>query len=324
MTHRFACRSFISLFLASCTAADGDTGEDVPLVDEYTLQGDDAFPESAAWDPERRAFYTGSLARGDVSRIAADGTEAVVYAGPGDTARATVGLEVDVPNRWLWACSVRLDAAAAASVWVIDLDTDALVFDVDLSSADGAAACTDVLPLGDGRALVTDREHAAIYVVDAASGIADVWSADALLTPELIGLNGIVLAADGQGVLVSKYLSATLLYLSLPDASDVHSVELTGASFEGEAALSGADDIVLWNGELWVAMVDRLFRVLPADATWTSGTATMAVLDVDGVTGLVLAEDRIYGTNGQAVSFSFGVAPDVPFWIRRFDTLSFE
>ena len=46
-----------------------------PLAPVYTLSSNDSFPEGVTYDPIDRAFYTGSLQGGTITRVDADGTE---------------------------------------------------------------------------------------------------------------------------------------------------------------------------------------------------------------------------------------------------------
>jgi hypothetical protein len=57
------------LLLAACdgSGTDSELPTQAELLAEYTLSGEDSYPESVAWDPESRSFYTSSLGRGDVT-----------------------------------------------------------------------------------------------------------------------------------------------------------------------------------------------------------------------------------------------------------------
>src|SRR5262245_12726187 len=58
----------------------------------------DLYPEGGAFDPVDRAFYVGSLRHGNITRVAADGSESILFAGEGgDDGRLTLGMQVDAP-----------------------------------------------------------------------------------------------------------------------------------------------------------------------------------------------------------------------------------
>ncbi len=200
------------LLLAACTSAT--PGEDSPtqteLRDEYPLDGEDSYPESVAWDPEGRAFYTSSLDRGDVTKILADGMTSTFYAGKNDHPWVTVGLEVDSTRRRLWVCASVFDGSAAGELWMINLDNGSLIQSLTLGGARTDASCTDVFLDSDGIAYVTDRENPDVYRVNAETGSAEILVEDPLLDAALVGLNGVAITPDGKNLLVTKYLDATL------------------------------------------------------------------------------------------------------------------
>lgn len=292
----------------------GQTAPADPLADEYALP-DDAWPESVAWDPETRQFFTSSLARGDVTAIASDGTVSTFAPGDGAAGRATVGVEVDADRRRLWACAILADGSAPAELWAYDLDTGEQLAAMALGDALPGASCTDVTFDAGGVAYATDRENAAIYRADLDEGSATLWSEAEALAPGVIGSNGAVFSPDGQWLVVTKYLPASLVRISVADPADAVEIALAGDPFEGGSGLNGADDVVLLDGKLYVTLVDRLMTVTPDDDSWASATVAAAEIEDGGTTGLVVADGRIFAANGQAVEFTFGQEP-APFWIR--------
>lgn len=308
---------FLLLACSGSPDSDSKTHTDA-LAEEYLLEGDDAFPESAAWDPEQRAFFTSSLGRGDISRIQADGSSSVFFAGDQKAGRATVGLEVDLPRRRLWACAILVDGSEAGELWILDLDSGKELGRISLASANPEASCTDMNFDTSGVAYVTDRENPAIYKVDFDANTATLWSSDALLTPELIGLNGVTFIPDQSALLVTKYLSPQILRISANDPSIVEEVTLSGEELGGDASFTGADDLVFRGESLKVTLVDRLFTLSSSD-NWKTARASSVSIAGGGVTGLVLAEDSLYGANGQAIEFSLGQTATLPFWLHRLE-----
>lgn len=96
-------------------------------------------------------------------------------------------------------------------------------------------------------------------------------------------------------------------------------MQLSGDDFAGPTGLSGADDLVFSGELLYVTFVDRLLRLESGDS-WVTAVVSSSDLEEGGVTGLGLAEGALYGANGQAVEYSLGMEPTIPFWIRRMST----
>lgn len=309
--------------VGGCAPETADSGADsadafiAPLLDEYVLEGDDSFPESAAWDPEGRAFFTSSLGRGDVTKIASDGEVTTFFAGDESNAWVTVGLEIDVSLRQLWVCASVFDGSAPGQLWVLDLETGDRVATYDLGDAKAEASCTDVNIAPNGLAYVTDRANPDIYVVDPVAGTVQIWLEHTALEPDLIGLNGVAFSPNGEYLLVTKYLEAELLRIALADPTAIGAVVLDGDPFAGQGGLSGADDLLFVDDVLYVTVVDSLLKLTSADESWASASVVATPLDAGGVTGLVLAEGQVYGANGQAVEYSLGLSPETPFWLRR-------
>lgn len=284
------------------------------LLDEYLL-ADDAWPESVAFDPNSRAFFTTSLERGDLSRTTAAGNTTVFFAPEDGDAWSTIGLEVDAARRRLWACASTFDGSAQAELWVVDLDTAERIDVADLAAVRAGASCTDVQIDAEGIALVTDRANPVIYEVDLDGGTAEVWLEDPALEPGFVGLNGVVFTPGGD-VLVSKYLPIEILRIPRADPTLVAALPLSGDTLAATSGLSGADDLVFSGEVLYISLVDRLFSATSADG-WQSGVVTDEGYETAGMTGLTVAEDGLFGSNGQAVEFSLGTTPDTPFWIRK-------
>jgi DNA-binding beta-propeller fold protein YncE len=309
------------LLLAACDGSangkDSDSLTKSELRDEYSLPGDDSYPESVAWDTDTRSFYSSSLGRGDVTKIEADGTVSTFYGGDSSHPWVTVGLEVDSTRRRLWVCASVFDGSAAGELRVFDLDSGERTQSLSLGSARADASCTDVYLGPDGIGYVTDRENPDVYKVNAETGSAEILVEDVLLEAALVGLNGVAITPDGKNLLVTKYLDATLIRIPLEDPGSLSAVTLGGDPFEGQTGLSGADDIVFVGNTLYATLVDRLFTITPDDKNWSSASVVGVDLEEGGVTGLTVAEGSLYGANGHAVEYSLGMDPDTDFWIRR-------
>lgn len=290
----------------------------------YVSARDDLHPEGAAFDEVSAAFFTGSLARGDVTRIDVDGSESSFFGGSPSRGRATLGLAVDSASRRLWVCVLADPASKAGRVWVLDLDSAALVREVDLARAVEGASCNDLTVDAAGTAYVTDRERAAIYRI-APDGDPVLWCNHALLTPGTVGLNGIAITPDGATMLVTHYKPATLLRIRMSDPTDVTAVDVGGDPFWRRAHLvSGADGIRLVDDRLYVAFDRRIFRV-SSDDGWRTATAHAARGSVGrGVTAVVAARGGLFAANGQTARFLLGLRPRLPFQLVFIDPARFE
>lgn len=269
------------------------------------------FPEGGAYDPVDRAFYTGSLEHGTITRVI-DGVESTLFAG-GEAKRFTLGMQVDAERRRLWVCTTK---DSLGSIWIFDLTTGQRISNIDLRSANPEAACNDVLLDGD-TALVSDRENTHIYKIDEQRKVA-VWAHDPLLGGALVSLNSLVFTPDHSAVITAVYLEPSVVRISTANPRDVRKVKLSGDLFmDGFNVLNGPDDLMMVGNDLIVAFGSSIKRVTPEDASWTAATVR-STRTIGGVTALVKAEDKLYGINGQSVRFALGVSPN-PFEIFEID-----
>lgn len=328
--HSYLALGVVSLAVGACATEDDglspndgfddtvdngkadDSTSSVPVV--HWFADPEQFPEGGAFDPVERAFYVGSLRHGNIVRVAADGTERVVYAGSGESGRLTLGMQVDAVRRRLWVCTTN---DSLGRIWMFDLVSSERMADIDLTSVNPAASCNDILVNEDGSALVSDRENSHIYLVDAAGNVA-VWANDPLLGGAVISLNSMDFTEDRSAVLTATYLPPKLVRVSVANPRDVREVELSGDMFmDGFNLLNGPDDLVIHDGQLVVAFGSSIKRIQPADASWTHATVR-STRTIGGVTALVEDGESLFGINGQSVRFALDVSPK-PFVIFSID-----
>jgi sugar lactone lactonase YvrE len=293
------------------TAADGGKADSgISRRTLHTFSDPRLFPEGAAFDPVERAFYVGSLAHGNITRVDASGHEEVFVAGTGESERYTLGMQVDAARRLLWVCTTHDKLGA---VWIFDLTSKAQVATIDLTTANPEASCNDLLLDGDG-AYASDRENSHIYWIDGQRHVS-VWAHDSLLGGAIVSLNSMVFTADHSAMLTAVYLPPRLVRVSMANPRDVRDVELDGDMFmDGFNVLNGPDDLVLApDGSLVVAFGSSIKRVMPDSPAWSAGTV-ISRRSIGGVTALVRDGDAIYGVNGQSVRYLLGVGP-APFEI---------
>ncbi len=271
------------------------------------------FPEGGAFDQTDGAFYTGSLEHGTITKVDAAGTESTWFAGTGEKARFTLGMQIDTARRRLWVCTTK---DSLGSIWIFDLTTGQRISNIDLRSVNPEAACNDVLLDGD-TALISDRENTHIYRIDETRKVT-VWAHDPLLGGALVSLNSLVFTPDHSAVLTAVYLEPSLVRISTANPRDVRKVKLSGDLFmDGFNVLNGPDDLMMVGNQLIVAFGSSLKRVTPTDASWTKASVK-STRTIGGVTALVEAEGKLYGINGQSVRFALGVSPN-PFEIFEID-----
>jgi sugar lactone lactonase YvrE len=296
--------------VAACGGDPGtssaDVTEEAPRLESHALSQADLQPEGLAYDPVTQAFFVSSLRHGTVTRVTTSGEERIVL----ETGVVSLGMEADASYGNLWVCSIDEADAKRGTVHRIDLDTLAVVASYPLRDVFDTASCNDVTVDGDGNAYVTDRENPHVYRIDPWSGEASLWLAHDELDPELIGMNGIVIAGDTM--IVTKYLPGRLYAISMSDPQDVREIELEGDWFHVVFhPFSGADGIELVDGELYVAFDAAAFRLRALSDDWTR--AEVERLDVQthgGLTAIVAADGTLYGSNGQAPEYVLGSTPD--------------
>lgn len=296
------------------------------LLGRYLIPGDDLFPESVTFDPAQRAFYVGSLSKGNVSRVRADGTYEVVYSGTGEADRVTLGVEVDAARDRLVVCSLLNVDPPTGQVWIFDLATQTQTHDVDLTDAADKGSCNDITIGPDGAIYVTDREQPHVYRVDApvdGEASVSVWAEDDLLAPPRLGIgqNGLAFTPDGKALLTTQYLPPRLWRIAVDDPSDVREVEMDGRHPLSEL-LAGADGATFLGDALYVAFGGSLLRARSTDG-WYS--ADYDLLDVDyKVAGVTAAEGSLYVLKSDVAKFLLGGEPDLPFELLRVDPAEFD
>ena len=94
----------------------------------HTFSDHRLFPEGGAFDTVDRSFYVGSLEHGTITRLDAAGHESTFFAGTGEDARYTLGMQVDAARRLLWVCTTK---DSLGSVWIFDLTTGSRVSTIE-------------------------------------------------------------------------------------------------------------------------------------------------------------------------------------------------
>jgi hypothetical protein len=302
-----------------------DTTPPPPLLALYPFSDNRAHPESVAFDPTERAFYTGSLGDGSITRTRADGTQANFFTGNDAGEWLVLGLEVDAQRRRLWACAGLGRDLTESELWMFDLNTGQRVWQTSLQGVHEGAVCSDVALNTDGTAFASDRASGNIYLIDPEAQSITIWTWNPLLEPEIIGQNGIDYTEDGRYLLVVKFLPARLMRVSLQNPSDVQEVALSGDGF-----LAGADAVAAFGGSAYVATDSALLRVSPTSDVWTTGQAkaigyvSPTGQTLSGFSGVTVAEGALYASKSDVVRLAIGIAPRLPFVLLRVEPAAFD
>jgi sugar lactone lactonase YvrE len=307
-------RALCAVLLVACAGDDPKStdsaggSEAAPLASSYTLEGDSLFPEGIAWSDAERAFFVGSLTEGSIVRVDPDGTQTTVFQ-PDSGVWMTLGMKVDEARGELLVCAVEdYGTESPQSVLQRFAVADGSLLE-QLPLAPGAV-CNDVAVAGDGRVWITEREGPRLWTVAPGGTAAEVFAEGALLEPEIIGCNGVVVV-DENTVLVGKYAPGRLLRFDPSDPGSLAEVTLTG---DGLGSLpDGADGMVLDGDTLLVAANATWFTVESSDG-WATAT-TMAHEPPAAVAAVTVAEGRRFGLKGEVVPFVLGTEVSLPFEI---------
>ncbi len=311
---------------AADTVGPGDTTPPAPLKEDYLLDDPLAYPESVTFDPVDRAFYTGSMARGNVLRTAADGAQTELFAGNDTGEWLILGLEADPPRRRLWVCAGEERTLVGSELWLLDLDTGERTWRVDLDAVQPGAVCIDVVVTQDGAAYVADRAFGKVYRADASKLQVTTFAADPLLAPGLIGANGIAVDAQERFLLVAKFLPPALVRVNLASPLDVADIDLINDTTDGFAG--GVDGVTVLDGKVYLAIDAQLAQATP-DPTWSYATLAFHDLTVpngdpvSGVSGITVAEGALYLSKSDVTRFATGAAPELPFRVFHVPTTVF-
>lgn len=292
---------------------DGAEKQSSPaLLSTYTLASKDTYPEGIAFDPKKRAFFVGSLQRGDIGQIDADGKESLFFASKTPNTRS-LGLKVDAERRRLWACVlvVQPEKESLGFVWVFDLDKATQVATYPMSEADTKMACNDLALDQQGSAYVTDPSLPHIYKIAHGASTRAIFAKHDLLKPTIpgLGLNGITLTPDGAYLLVVRYLPGQMFRIKVADPSDVQVVSLTGDPFDTP------DGIMFLRGALFAVSDKTVHRVTFTNGDYLAGTVKSIEMTSSGLSTATRAEEKLYVVKSEVQAFVLKKEPNLPFQI---------
>jgi sugar lactone lactonase YvrE len=258
------------------------------------------YPESITAGPDG-ALYVSSLANGNIVRFAPGSSESQPFVPAGN---GTAGVMADPDRDVLWACAVDLSFRTPSELRAFDLQTGALGASYRIPEG---GLCADIA-LARGAVYVTDTLKGRILRLR--GGTLEVWS-DA---PQLAGgagflqINGI--AFDGRQTLyTTNYSTGKLFAVRVEPGGSAG----TPAEIRLDTTMTNPDGIRWHDGYLYVAEnLGGLTRVDPR-----AGTRTVLDASLDQPSSLVFVCDDIWITEGQAIRFQTGEAPNLPFKVVR-------
>jgi sugar lactone lactonase YvrE len=305
--------------LASACSDSNDSNDSTitatPLLDRYELSSTDSVPEGIAFDPQERAFYTTSLQGGGIVRIDAEGRESIFRAA--DQQARLVGAKVDAGARRLWVCAQLLEPGDNR-VWVFDLESGQLELEFLLGALTTNGSCNDLVLDSAGVAYVTDPGNPYLYRLDPASGLGAILATDpqfADVTGAGLGLNGIALTPDESALIVGKFVPASLLRVSLPNADSIEPIALSGDT------LPAPDGLAVLNGDLYAVSGASVSRVRP-NADFSAGEV-VTVPQISGLSTATVAESGLFVIKSDVLNFVLDQPLQTPFEIFRVDLSAF-
>ncbi|MCD0467012.1 SMP-30/gluconolactonase/LRE family protein [Flavobacterium sp. ENC] len=251
--------SAFSILSIACNNDDKDSKPKHPsLQEKYTINEIGVYPEGIDYDSKNEKFLYGSMYKGTVYSLSPKG-EVKSFATSSKLVLPTGLFTDEVRNRLIVANadlgisqkSTEGSAGSVATVAIFNLDTGALIKEIDLKNfTPGAGSCpNDIAVDSNGIIYVTDSFSPVIYKIDN-NYTASVFLNNALFEPAAgaFGLNGIVFHPDGY-LLAAK--SDTAKIFKIPLSNPQNSTEVTGMQFASPDGLELDKDnnlVVVENG----------------------------------------------------------------------------
>jgi sugar lactone lactonase YvrE len=272
-------------------AAEPSAAGENPAVITFTTAG--TVPEGVEYDSKNKRFLVGSLSKGSVFVVAADGTLTPFIEDP--DLKSSVGIEVDEERNRLLVANSDSDvfsgkSSGQAKLGIYDLDSGQRVAMIDLAATGPKGAKThfanDVTVGDDGSVYVTDSFARVVYKVDPSNNVS------VLLPNTFAGakdhmFNGIVFHPGGY-LLVAESVTGDLYKVPVADPKKFTKVKL-------QDSLAGADGLVPHpNGSIIVVRNDNSLSAVALSSTddWaTASAAGKGTYALQATTGTVAGDD---------------------------------
>ncbi len=298
---------FAALALSTSLVACGD--DDTPQPSVLALPGSAYYPENLHADKDG-TLYVGSLTTGQLVAFDDGATAARTILDAG--AHGVTGLAgVLVHDDTLWACSIDTTFQRPTEVRSFSLDgTPKQTYVLGAQYF-----CNDLAFDDAGNLYITDSFSGTVQKLAKGASAFDVFASDPRFIPDTqgaFGLDGIVFTGDA--LYVNKLDTGELFELDLDGRITEIAVSPPLAAPDGMRALDDDTLLVIEGG------ANRLSKVALHGGTATS---TPLAADLDMPTGVAIARDSAWVTEGQLgrLFAQPAQAPNLPFAVRRVDLL---
>ena len=220
----------------------------------FTVPEKDLLPESIAYDPKTESFFMGSTRKGKIVKIDKDGAITDFIEQKENGLWMVIGIQVDVENRLLWACSTGGDNLVGynrkddvdgrpSGIFMFDLDTGKLLKKYVLDNEKEVHFFNDMAIAKDGTLYISHmfKEHA-IYRINESDMLEKIFDLSDFPYP-----NGITLSEDdnylfiahSQGLARLDLKSAQLKNLKVPEKTKISRRESIDGLYYLEGSLIG-------------------------------------------------------------------------------------
>ena len=254
------------------------------------------YPEGIEVNPLTGRFLLGSVRRGGVFEISAEGKGRQII--NDDRLRSVIGIRVDAKRNRLFAVSSDFGASTRsqpadkfshAALGIYDLESGRPIKFVDLSALrpNNKRFANDVAIDDAGNAYVTDSIAAAIYKVTP-EGTATTFLTSETFHGKGFNLNGIVVHPDGY-LLVAKKSDGQLFKVPLENPKSFAAVRMPKALKAADGlVLATPNELVVITNQAGKTKSDTVFT-LKSEDSWTSAevTGSSRTGDVYATTGVI-------------------------------------
>ena len=307
--------SWIVAALASASLTGCETVPTGPPIADIRINGSRVHPESITSDAAGN-LYVGSIG-GTVYRAAAGSATAEPWIVPSEANGLTslFGVLADDARGLLWVCNNPPFGGppapgARSALKAFDLSTGMLSAVFELPG-EGPFACNDIAVAADGTTFVTETAGGRIFALRPNANELALFAG----SPELVGIDGIAFAEDGQ------------MYINNVRRHTVQRVERDGFAFAGLTTLtlsqpvSGPDALRPVRGNRFLQAEGQGNRVTYVDIEGDRAVITPVRTGLESSPGVTRVGSVGYATEGK-IGYLFdpalrGQDPD-PFVIRAF------
>lgn len=172
-----------------------------------TLPEKDLITESVAYDKRTKRFFIGSVRKGKIIVVEADGT-VKDFSAPDDNLWSVLGIKIDEKRGVLWACTAAVPQLAGFSktdegksgIFKYDLNSGKLLKKFLLETT-GKHLLGDLVVSGTGDVFATDSIAPVIYRLDSKTDKLEAF----LTNKSFVSLQGITFSPDEKSLFVADY-----------------------------------------------------------------------------------------------------------------------